>query len=122
MAMQEYGCYEGAFDIMQDNPALGLSLHSMLPVGVKVLIKDVAPKFTDNNLQILEDYEQSNVAVVGGTATELDEEGAPVLVAVPTYGIYEPFVEEDYWIPGYVQLNDTIKNYAISINLQLNNE
>jgi len=122
MAMQEYGCYDGVFEIMKDNPELDLSVHSVLIPGVKVLIKDPIPRLTDKNLGLVEIYRQKKVQVVSGAAISYQEDGTPVFDPVTIPPSLKPYVVEAYWDAEYAKPSIATTNYADSINLNLENE
>lgn len=122
LGVQEYGCYDGAFEIMKDNPALDLSLHSLLTPGVKVLIQVPVPRLTDTNQGVMESYTEKGIQVVGGGFNAFDEEDEPTITEVVIPKTFQPYVTGGYWIPGYVQQNQQQQNYAESINLNLETE
>lgn len=120
LALQEYGCYDGAFEIMKDNPVLDLSLHSILIPGVKVLIQTPVPRLTDTNQGVMEQYEQRHTQVVSGSASSYTEEGYPVYTPVfPP--LFVPYVETGYWDAVYVKPIPAVSNLAEAININLIN-
>lgn len=120
--MQQYGCYAGAFLIMQDNPALQLELHSVLPAGVKYLVRTPVPRLTDTNLGVMEAYQTEAVQVVSGGAVTYTEENLPDVVVPEMADTFKPYVEAGYTIPGYVSVKTATVNYATSINVNLETE
>jgi hypothetical protein len=122
IALQEYGCYEGAFLIMQDNAALDLSLHSILIPGVKVLIQTPVPRITADNQGIMELYTQKKTQVVGAGALSYDADGVPTFDPVTIPPSLKPYVSDAYWDAEYAKPTIATTNYADSINLQLENE
>lgn len=73
IAMRRYGCYEGKFLIIQDNPGLGLS--SELAHGQKLKIRTEVPQLTDTNLRVVQYYNDNNIDVNSGYAPETAQIG-----------------------------------------------
>lgn len=122
VALQEYGCYEGSFLIMEDNAALDLSLHSVLIPGVKLLIRTPVPRITATNQGIMELYTAKKTQVVGNAALSYDANGVPTFDPVTIPPSLKPYVSDAYWDAEYAKPTLATTNYADSINLQLENE
>lgn len=61
IAIQQYGCYEGVFDLIKDNEGLGLS--SQLVAGQVLNIKDEVPTYNDNNVAIALHFRVNKIRV-----------------------------------------------------------
>lgn len=64
IAIEKYGCYEGVFIILQDNPTLFLGCN-LKPLQ-RVLLRDDVPVFTDNNIAIAQYFADKNIKVNSG--------------------------------------------------------
>lgn len=84
VAIQEYGCYEGLFLLLEDNP--NVSLGGDLIYGTLINIRDEVPELTANNRTIV--AELKNKIVVSG---KLLQEGS------------NSYVEDGYVEDGYVE-------------------
>ena len=60
IALQQYGCYEGIKILCQDN---GLSFTSEIHAGDTLLIQDVVPELTDDNIKVANYYAANKVQV-----------------------------------------------------------
>jgi hypothetical protein len=56
IAIKEYGGYEGVFILLEDN---SLDLTTVLTAGDKILVRNVVPELTDNNV-LIADYFKAN--------------------------------------------------------------
>ena len=61
IAIQEYGCYEGVFQIMKDNEGFGLSTE--LVAGQSVNIQDTVPELTVDNQAIAQQFKVNNTRI-----------------------------------------------------------
>lgn len=67
IALQEYGCIEGLFEIIKLNTAMHLSYE--LTAAEAVIIDDVIPKLTTTNLQILKQLQTQKALGIGINST-----------------------------------------------------
>lgn len=75
IAMQYYGCAEG----LQRIAALNNLGYQLLQAGGQILIDDVVPQLTDNNLRVLNYYSRFNVTVNSNYSAQL----APIMGGFP---------------------------------------
>lgn len=59
IALQQYGCFEGVFLILEDNPTI--NLNTVLQPNTEIKIKDILPELNANNKRIVQVYNQQNV-------------------------------------------------------------
>ena len=64
IALQEYGCYEGLFLLLQDN---NVAMGEDINTGDALTIREVVPQLTDSNLVNMQVYRRNNVSVNTGT-------------------------------------------------------
>jgi hypothetical protein len=53
IALENYGCFEGANQLMLDNPGI-LSADQILQPGTMLYVQNPVPVFTDSNTQIVQ--------------------------------------------------------------------
>lgn len=64
VAIEYYGCYEGVFLILEDNPTLVLG--DKLNASQKIVLRDAVPTLTDNNVTIAQYFATKNIKVNSG--------------------------------------------------------
>ncbi len=84
---QEYGCMDGAFLVVEDNPDYAVT---DVPVpGAILLIRDEVPKLSETNQAIAAEYKTKGITVASGQVTNKIVQGEYVAVG--------------YWKDGYVR-------------------
>lgn len=76
IALQQYGCFEGVFLIMEDNPTI--NLNTVLQPETEIKIKDILPELNADNKRVVQLYTQNNVKpnssyVIDNTNNYVDE-------------------------------------------------
>lgn len=66
LAIQEYGCYEGVWLLLKDNPAKLLGVSDVPAAGMQLLIRNPVPRLTDTNLEVVNAYKELKHTVVSG--------------------------------------------------------
>jgi len=61
IASSYYGCYEGIFLLLEDNPSI--SLISELMAGQSLVIRNEVPKFNEENQNIAQYLSNSNLKI-----------------------------------------------------------
>lgn len=69
IAVREYGCYEGVFLLCSDN---GFGIVTELTAGEAILIRDVVPELTDDNVQVAAYFNANNIKPNAGHYILLD--------------------------------------------------
>ena len=59
IALQQYGCFEGVFLIMELNPTI--NLNTVLQPNTEIKIKDILPELNADNKRVVQLYTQNNV-------------------------------------------------------------
>ncbi len=67
IAIQQYGCYEGVFELLKDNPTKLNGLHDVPAPGTSLLIKTPVPKLTATNQTIAAKFADKKMVVVSGS-------------------------------------------------------
>ncbi len=70
IALQEYGCVEGIFILMEDNPML--NMDGKLITGQAVQIREAVPELTTNNKAIATELKASSRKINTGTGATQD--------------------------------------------------
>ena len=89
IALQEYGCYEGVFLLLEDNADSLIGLHDVPDAGTKLLIQTPVPKLTDSNRAVAQIYGNKKTNVVSGAEA-----------VAHNYG----YVVTGYWSPNYTEV------------------
>jgi hypothetical protein len=90
IAVQEYGCYEGLFDLIEDNESKLVNIAQVLQSGVELLIRVPVPEYTANNRVVAEALARDKVIV----SSQLTATDVPLLEAVYAEGIYAQGIYE----------------------------
>lgn len=108
IAMQEYGCYEGVFAILEDNADRIMAIDEVPLPGMKLNIRNIMPEFNSSNRAIVSEYKRLSHNVIG------NGNGTPYIAEVVS-----GYVAVDYIAPSYISAPQgilTLQNIA-NINL-----
>lgn len=107
IAMQEYGCYDGLFLLLQDNEDRLTDLSDVPAAGMKLNIQTPVPMITGTNQLVAAFYQSKSVKVVSNATPPTPP---PTTV---------PYVTPGYWHGGYVRPGLRIQNLSVIANLVL---
>lgn len=85
IAVQEYGCYEGVFLLLDDNPTIVSSLSHVFAPGTSVVIQNPVPQLTDNNVMVAAKLQNKGVKVSGNHPPT----DPPPPITIYQSGVYE---------------------------------
>lgn len=85
LAVQEYGCYEGLFLLVEDNQAVISNIAQVLPAGTPINIRVPVPELTDTNRVIAAKFAGKKLVI----SSQL-----PVTDIAPPSGVYQEDVFE----------------------------
>lgn len=85
IAIQEYGCLEGVWNIMEDN---GLNLDSQLYTGQPLIISETVPTLTNTNKEIAKQFSSKKLKPNRGIVIEQE---------------LDLYVLDGYWEEGYTE-------------------
>ena len=71
IAIQEYGCFEAVFLLLEDN--VGLTLDTELINKQQLNIRNEVPELTETNKQIVEIFKQKNIKPNSGYQPDLTQ-------------------------------------------------
>jgi len=72
LAVQEYGCYEGLFLMLADNPDVVQAVSAILPPGTELRVRNPVPELNNTNRSVVAQYITDAVAVACGCTEDQD--------------------------------------------------
>lgn len=88
LALQYYGCYEGLFILLEDNPTIN-SIDEVPQPGTILLIRDSVPALTDNNVSVVAEINKRSLTFNSSIAAD----------EITTL----PYIEAGYWSSTYTE-------------------